>query len=68
MASGPVSKGACLRGDVEDWLAEKHFEEATLQNSILRWAKIAAWAGIVSVIATVIVGAATIWVTIWLAR
>jgi hypothetical protein len=63
-----VEGGQLVRGDVEDWLAEKYIEEAATQNSILRWAKIAAWAGIASVIATVLIGAAGIGVTIWLAR
>ena len=34
------------RGDIEDWLAEKHVEEATQRKSTLQWAKIAGWAGI----------------------
>jgi nicotinamide riboside transporter PnuC len=41
---GPVSFHA-----VQDWLAEKHVEETKLQGGTLRWAKIAGWAGIVSV-------------------
>lgn len=60
--------GNLNRGDVEDWLSEKHAEETKLQNSTLQWAKIAGWAGIVSVIATLFIGAASIMVTIWLAH
>jgi len=59
-----VVGGQLTRGDVEDWMAEKHAEEAAMQTNTLRWAKIAAWAAIVSVIATV----ASIGVTIWLAH
>jgi len=62
-----VEAGYLTRGDVEDWLPEKHVEEANLQNSTLRWAKIAGWAGIISVIATVLIGLASIVVTIRLA-
>lgn len=56
------------RGDVEDWLAEKYVEEWTAQNNILRWAKIATWAAIVSVSVTVLIGVASIVVTIWVAH
>jgi hypothetical protein len=66
---GFKSEGGLLtRGDVEDWLAEKHIEELTVQSNTLRWAKIAGWAGIVSVIATVLIGLVSIGVTVWLAR
>jgi len=53
--------GDLLRTDVEDWLAEQHTKEARVQNSTLLWAKIAGWAGIISVIVTVAIGVATIW-------
>jgi hypothetical protein len=42
--------GYLTRGDVEDWLTEKYTEEESRQESILRWAKIAGWAAIVSVL------------------
>jgi hypothetical protein len=49
-----------LRGDVENWLGEKHSEEAANQRRTLRWGIVSALAGI----ASVIVGG----VAIWLAR
>jgi hypothetical protein len=42
------------RRDVEDWLAEKHAEEAVERKSTLQWAKIAGWAAIVSIAVTVV--------------
>jgi hypothetical protein len=42
------------RGDLEDWLIEKHREETKLQVGTLRWAKIAGWAAIIGVIVGVI--------------
>jgi hypothetical protein len=60
--------GLLTRGDVEDWLAEKHGEEARERKQTLRWATIAAWAGIAGVIATVIIGIASIIVTIKLSK
>lgn len=56
--------GHLTRGDVEDWLADKHIEEARVQNSTLRWAKIAGWAGI----AGALIALASIIVTIRLAK
>jgi hypothetical protein len=56
--------GELTRGDVEDWLVEKHIEQVRVQDSTLRWAKIAGWAGI----ASAIVGLVAIIVTIWLAK
>ena len=50
-----------LRGDIEDWLSEKHSEDFRVQRSTLRWAKIAGWAAIISVV----VGLATLWFTIF---
>jgi hypothetical protein len=50
------------RGDIEDWLAEKSAEETAQQSATLRWARIAGWAGIVSVILT----AFGIVISIWL--
>jgi hypothetical protein len=52
--------GDITRGDVDDWLIEKNVEEVALQQGTLLWAKIAGWAGIISVIATVIMGALAI--------
>jgi hypothetical protein len=48
--------GDITRGDIEDWLVEKNIEETALQRGTLRWARIAGWAGIVSIIVTVIFG------------
>jgi|Tabmets5t2r1_1033131.scaffolds.fasta_scaffold162763_1 hypothetical protein len=42
--------GTIDRGDLEDWLIEKHREETKLQVGTLQWAKIAGWAAIASVI------------------
>ena len=53
--------GDITRGDIEDLLIEKNIEEVALQQSTLRWAKIAGWAGIAGVIVTVIIGALTIY-------
>jgi hypothetical protein len=63
-----IQGGNLTRGDIEDWLAEKHIEEARIQNSTLRWARIAGWAGIIGVIVTLLVGIATIAVTMWPAK
>ena len=52
--------GYLTRSDVEDWLTEKYTEEESRQESILRWAKIAGWAAIVSVLVGVVVGVAGI--------
>jgi hypothetical protein len=71
MPSGIQIYNLLTRGDVEDWLSEKHTEEirritedAQMQGITLRWAKIAGWAGIVSVI----VGVASIVVPLLLAQ
>lgn len=56
--------GNLTRGDVDAWLAEKRIEEAAIQKSTLRWAKIAGWAGI----AGAIIGIVAIGVTIWLVK
>ena len=53
--------GDITRGDIEDWLVEKNAEETTLQRGTLRWAKIAGWAGIISIVVTVIMGALAIY-------
>lgn len=53
--------GYLTRGDVEDWLAEKHKSEASNQASMLSWEKI-------GVVVAVLVGIATILVTLWLAK
>jgi hypothetical protein len=56
--------GILIRSDVEGWLAEKHIEEAAMQRSTLTWAKIAGIAAIFGVI----VGIASIAVSVWLAK
>jgi hypothetical protein len=53
--------GDITRGDIEDWLIEKNIEETAIQQGTLRWAKIAGWAGIISVVVTVIMGALAIY-------
>jgi hypothetical protein len=60
--------GLLTRSDVEDWLAEKHIEEAAMQRSTLTWAKIAGIAAIVGVIVAAVLGVIGIAVTIWLAK
>jgi hypothetical protein len=44
--------GDIIRGNIEDWLAEKTKIEAAQQAATLQWARIAGWAGIASVILT----------------
>jgi len=46
--------GQLTRGDVEDWLAEKHIEETRIQHGTFRWARIAGWTGIVGIIGLLI--------------
>ena len=58
--TGPFQ--SLTRSDVETWLAGKSVEEAVIQQSTLRWAKIAG----IAAIAGVIVSAIGILVTIWL--
>jgi hypothetical protein len=55
--------GDITRGDIEDWLAEKSKEEAAQQSSILLWAQIAGWAGIASVVLTMVGIAISVWVS-----
>jgi hypothetical protein len=55
--------GDITRGDIEDWLAEKNAEETAQQSAILRWARIAGWAGIVSVVLTAIGIVISIWLS-----
>ena len=55
--------GDITRGDIEDWLAEKNAEESGQQSAILRWARIAGWAGIVGVILTAIGIVISIWLS-----
>jgi hypothetical protein len=55
--------GMLTRGDIEDWLAEKHIEEANERKRTLRWAVIAGWAGI----AGAIIGIISIIITVLLA-
>lgn len=59
MAQPGAGKGASIRGfncgdiprgDVEEWLAEQAHREDEQQVEILRWAKIAGWAGIAAAI------------------
>jgi hypothetical protein len=45
-----LGDGTILRGDVEDWLAEKAKLEAKEGAATLLWAKIAGWAGVVGVV------------------
>lgn len=52
------------RGDIEDWLADKHVQEASERRRTLRWAIIAAVVGI----ASALVGIAAIFVSVWLAK
>jgi hypothetical protein len=44
--------GDIERRDIDGWLSEKTHEESKQQSKILLWAKIAAWAAIVSVFLT----------------
>ena len=48
-AIGGFRCGDITRGDIEDWLAEKHSSERREQQSTLFWAKIAALTGIITV-------------------
>ena len=48
------------RGDVEDWLAERAAEESKMALTTLRWAKIAGWAGIASVVLA-LMGLIAVW-------
>jgi hypothetical protein len=41
--------GEISRGDVEDWLVEKNREETALQRTILFWARVAGWTGLVGI-------------------
>jgi hypothetical protein len=56
--------GTITRGDIEDWLIEQTKLETKQQSATLRWAKIAGWAGIASVVLAVI----SIGITIWLSK
>jgi hypothetical protein len=60
---GGFKCGDITRVDIEDWLAEKSAEETAQQSAILRWARIAGWAGIVSVVLTAIGIVISIWLT-----
>jgi hypothetical protein len=55
--------GDITRGDIEDWLAEKSAEETAQQSAILRWARIAGWAAIASVILAAIGIVTSIWLS-----
>jgi hypothetical protein len=55
-ALAPEQRAEPQRGGVENWLAEKHAEEAASQRWTLGWAFLAALAA-----ASVIVGAISIW-------
>lgn len=50
-----------LRGDIEDWLAEKRSEDIRVQRRTLWAAIIAAGVGIASLVVAVV----TLWFTIW---
>ena len=56
---GGFRRGDINRGEIEDWLSEKYQREAAQQCATLRWAQLATFAGIVSVIVSS--------VAIWLA-
>jgi hypothetical protein len=58
--NGFLPSGSPVRGDVEDWLAERSRIEAARQRATLCWAKVAAWAAIASVLVTAIGIALTI--------
>lgn len=47
--TGRNGGGNLTRGDVEDWLAGKHTQEESRQNSTLLWARIAGWASIIGI-------------------
>jgi hypothetical protein len=53
--------GDITRGDIEDWLAEKTKIEVAQQVATLRWAMIAGWAGVLSVILTAVGIAIGVW-------
>jgi hypothetical protein len=55
--------GDITRGDIDDWLAEKSAEETAQQSATLRWARIAGWAGITSVVLTAIGIVISIWLS-----
>jgi hypothetical protein len=57
-----------LLGDIEDWLAEKYSEEKRVQDSTLRWSRIAGQMAIVGVIVSVVLGIVGIAVAIWLGK
>jgi hypothetical protein len=46
--------GDITRGDVEEWLAQENKKEERRQVDTLRWAKIAGWAAIISIIVTAV--------------
>jgi hypothetical protein len=52
---------------VEDWLREKEQEAEGITFAILKWAKIAGWAGIINVAVGIVVGIKAILVTPWTA-
>jgi hypothetical protein len=55
--------GDITRGDIEDWLAGKSSEETAQQSAILRWARIAGWAGIIGALLTATGIAISIWLS-----
>jgi hypothetical protein len=48
-----------LRSDVEDWLFEKETQASKkiiqLQEDTLRWAKLAAWIGVVGILVAIVI-------------
>jgi hypothetical protein len=56
-----LPSGDVTKGDVEDWLLENGAAEVAQQRATLRWAMIAGWSGIVSVI----LAGATLAYSIW---
>jgi hypothetical protein len=62
-AAVPGFDHAVTRGDAEEWLAEKWAEEVSVQHSTLRWAKIAGWAAILSVVLAIVGIGVAVWLS-----
>jgi hypothetical protein len=54
-----LGDGTMTRGDVQEWLAEIERKSAEEQKeataSTLFWAKVAAWAGIIGIVVTIVI-------------
>jgi ATP-dependent DNA ligase len=54
-----IDDGRMLRSDVEDWLFEKETQASKkiiqLQEDTLRWAKLAAWIGVVGILVAIVI-------------